>query len=126
MREALEKIQRKIYLNSIGEQTQWKQGYEAGLTEAINIVENGISDLIVPNNNYYVIMYRNGDKYFPYIEEMKLYKISTKSRKSYCFSRNLNANIVNTKNPDLVLSSDKGLIERVFFTKEQAEKSIST
>lgn len=125
MREALEKIQRKLYLNSIGEQTQWKQGYEAGLTEAMDIIEDGIDNLIIPNNNYYVIMYRDGDKFFPYVEKMRLYKISIKTRKSYCFSRNLDATRFNTKTPDLVLASEKGLRERVFFTREQAEKAIA-
>lgn len=125
MREALEEIQRKIYLNSIGEQTQWKQGYAAGLTEAIDIIENGIDNLIIPNNNYYVIMYHDGDKFFPYVEKMRLYKISIKTRKSYCFSRNLDANRFNTKTPDLVLSSEKGLRERVFFTRETAEEAIA-
>lgn len=127
MREALEKIERKIYINSIGEQTQWKQGYGEGLMDALKIVEDGIDDLIIPNNDYFVIMYQNGDKFFPYVEKMRLYKItvSPKLRKSYCFSRNLNANRFNTKSSDLILASGKGIRERVFFTREQAERAIS-
>lgn len=125
MREAFEKINRKLYINSIGEQTEWKEGYAAGLIEAMEILEGGIDSLIVPNNNYYVIMYENGDKHFPYVEKMRLYKITIKpKRKSYCFSRDLTANRVDTKFPDLVLASEKSLRERVFFSKEQAERSI--
>jgi len=67
----------------------------------------------------------NGDKYLPYIEEMRLYKISIRTRKSYCFSRNLSATRFNTTSPDLVLASEKGLRERVFFTKEKAEEAIA-
>lgn len=126
MRDELEKLNRKLYLSQIGEQTEWKKGYATALTEAIDMIENGIDNLIIPNNNYFVIMYHNGDKYFPYVEEMRLYKISIKTRKSYCFSRNLSATIFNTKTPDLVLASGEGLRKRVFFTKEKAEEAIAT
>ena len=124
MREALKKIYKKIELNAIGEQTQWKQGYAKGLADAVNMIEDGIDNLIVPNNNYFVIVY-DGDKNFPYVEEMRLYKISAKKRKTYFFSRNLYANFFNTKTPDLILASKNGLRKRVFFTREDAEKSIS-
>lgn len=124
MRNELEKLNRKLYLSQIGEQTEWKKGYAAGITEAIDVIEEGIDNLIIPNNNYFVIMYHNGDKHFPYVEEMRLYKISIKTRKSYCFSRNLDATRFNTKTPDLVLASEEGLRTRVFFTREQAEKVI--
>ena len=126
MRSELEKLNRKLYLSQIGEPTEWKKGYIAGITDAIDAIEEGIDNLIVPNNNYFVIMYHNGDKHFPYVEEMRLYKVSTKTRKSYCFSRNLNATMFNTKTPDLVLASGEGLRTRVFFTKERAEKAIET
>lgn len=124
MRDAIEKLNRKLAVSQIGEQTEWRQGYAAGIAEAIDIIEDGIDDLIVPGNNYFVIMYHNGDKYFPYVEEMRLYKISIKKRKSYCFSRNLYATRFNTSNPDLVLASEKGLRERVYFSKEKAEEAI--
>ena len=125
MREAFEKIKKKLYINSIGEPTEWKDGYAQGLMDAMEILEGGIDSLIVPNNNYYVIMYQNGDKHFPYVEKMRCYKVSEKNRKSYLFSRYLYANRANTKVPDLVLSNTKSLRERVFFTREQAERSIA-
>ncbi len=124
MRKALESIDKKIELNRIGEQTNWKQGYEAGLLYAKKMVEDGIEDLIVPNNNYFVIMYFNGDKHNPYIEELRLYKIDIKKRKRYLFSRNLNATWFNTKTPDLVISNSEMLRKRVFFLKEDAEMAI--
>lgn len=124
MREVIRTLNKKIELNQLGEQTPWKDGYSAGLSDAIYMIEEAIDSLIVTGKNYYIIMYHNGDKFLPYIEEMRLYKISTKTRKSYCFSRNLNATIFDTSEPDLVLASEKGLRERVFFTLEQAEKAI--
>lgn len=125
MRDAIETLNRKLYLNQLGEQTEWKKGYSAALVEAIDIVEDSIDSLIVPGNNYFVIMYQGGDKFLPYIEEMRLYKVSEKTRKSYCFSKNLSANRFNTRTPDLVLASEKGLRSRVFFTKEKAEEAIN-
>ena len=125
MREAIDKLNRKLLINPLGKTKEWKDGYIAGILEAIDIVQEGIDNLITVGNNYYVIMYHNGDKYLPYIEEMRLYKITIKTRKSYCFSRNLDANRFNTPNPDLVLASEKSLRERVFFNRDQAEKSIA-
>ena len=55
---------------------------------------------------------------------MKLYKITQGVKKCYLFSENLKANIINTRRPDLRLASKNGLRERVFFTKEQAERKI--
>ena len=124
MRDAIETLNRKLALSQIGEQTDWKEGYAAGITDAIDVIQEGIDNLITVGNNYFVIMYHNGDKYLPYIEEMRLYKISIRTRKSYCFSRNLSATRFNTPKPDLVLASEKGLRERVFFTKEKAEEAI--
>ena len=126
MIKAIENLYKKIKLNEIGEQTEWKRGYAYGLKEAIRIVEDGIDDLVIPGNNYFVVMFENGNRYLPYIEEMRLYKITTsKSRKSYCFSRNLNATKFNTPIPDVVLSSAKSLRKRVFFTFEDADKAIN-
>ena len=125
MREAIDKLNRKLLINPLGKTKEWKDGYIAGILEAIDIVQEGIDNFITVGNNYYVIRYHNGDKYLPYIEEMRLYKITIKTRKSYCFSRNLDANRFNTPNPDLVLASEKSLRERVFFNRDQAEKSIA-
>lgn len=125
MKDAIETLNRRLEISQMGERTEWRKGYERGLVEAIDVIHNGIIDLIVPGNNYFVVMYHNGDKFLPYIEEMRLYKISVKTRKSYFFSKNLNATRFNTANPDLVLASEKGLKERVFLTREKAEKTIA-
>lgn len=125
MREAVDKLYRKLSLTQVGRSSDWKEGYAAGITEAIDVIQEGIDSLITVGNNYFVIMYHNGDKFLPYVEEMRLYKITIKTRKSYCFSRDLGATRFNTPNPDLVLASEKGLRERVFFTREAAEESIS-
>lgn len=125
MRDVIEILNKKLSLSKEKERTEWRDGYETALAETIEVVNNGIDKLIIPGKTYFVIMYHNGDKFFPYVEEMRLYKISEKKRKSYCFSRNLNASLFNTSNPDLVLSSEKGLRERVFFTREKAEEAIA-
>lgn len=124
MRTELEGIIRKINVNHIGEETEWKQGYEAGLYDAVESIEKGICNLITPGNNYFVIMYQNGDRHFPYIEEMHLYKITRAKKNKYYFSRKLFATIFNTKEPDLILNGDEQVKKRVFFTKEFAEKTI--
>ena len=124
MKNAIEILNNKLSRTHIGKSPDWKEGYADGIREAIEVIQDGMDDLIMVGNNYFVIMYHNGDKHFPYVEEMRLYKISKKTRKSYCFSRNLYANRFNTKNPDLVLASGKGIRKRVFFTKEQAETTI--
>lgn len=127
MRETIEKLKKEIASvdKGIWGYTEEQKGYIAGLERAMEIVEDTVFNAIVPGNNYFVIMYHNGDEDMPYVEEMKLYKVSVKKRKSYCFSRNLNANSFNTSNPDLVLASEKGVRERVFFTQEGAKKAIS-
>lgn len=125
MREVIETLRSKIEFNKFRKYSEWLDGYISGLSDAIEIVQSGIDSLIVTGKNYFVIMYHNGDKFLPYVEEMRLYKISKKNRVSYCFSRNLDATIFNTASPDLVLSSVKGLRERVFFTREKAEEAIT-
>lgn len=125
MREVIEKIKRKLYANSIGEQTEYKIGYADALNEVIELIEDGITELIIPNNDYYVIMYHNGDKYLPYVEKMRLYKIfKGKATNFYYFSKNMNATIFNTKTPDLKLGSLRDIKKRVFFSRENAEEAI--
>ena len=124
MIKAIESINRRLYLNSIGEQTQWKQGYKKGLEEAIKYIEDGIVDLVVPYNDYYVIMYHYGDKHFPYIEKMRLYLIKeTEKRETYYFSKNPNANRLNTQKPDAKIVKSQ-IKDRVFFTLKYAQEAI--
>ena len=123
MRHALDKIYKKLKICEIGEETEWKDGYVTGLTEALEILQEGIDELIVPNNNYFVIMY-DGDRRSKHIEEMCLYKIGLKNRKYYYFTRQLYANRLEIRKPDLVIASLDNLRKRVFFSREQAEKAI--
>ena len=123
MREELRKLYRKIEINRIGEQTEWKEGYEQGLLDAIEHIENNIDSLIIANNNYFVIMYENNDKRFPYIEEMRMYKMTRDG--GFCFSRDLCANRFNTSKADVVIKSKENIKKRVFFTREMAEKTIT-
>ena len=123
MKQTIEKLKRKIEICKMGDRTEWRDGYMVGLSDAIELIEDGILDMIVPNNRYYVIMYRNGDRHYPYIEEMLLYRKSEKNNTNYYFfTRNLYPTQVNTQ--DLVLSNNKSVKKRVFFTREQAEESL--
>lgn len=122
---AIKTLKKKIELNHIGEMTDYKEGYERGLTEALKAIQDTMDELVVPGTNYFVIMYQNGDKKLPYIEELRLYKITNKTRKKYCFSRNPYANQFNTFSSDLILSSGEAIRKRVFLTREQAEEAIS-
>ena len=121
MQDIIYKLKDTIEKNQSQDMTAEKEQYIAGLQYALELIENSVADNLIVGNNYFVIMYRNGDKYLPYVEEMKLYKVSKKSVKcSYCFTKNLNIMKYSSGTPDLVLASKKGLAERVFFTKEQA------
>lgn len=122
MRKAIEKIDRKLYICNIGEITEWKAGYIAGLEYAKDLINDAIDDLIVLGGRYFVIVYEDGNEFMPSIQEMKLYKITGKKSKSYSFSRNMNANVINTPKADVVIRSGKNFRQRVFFTREQAEK----
>lgn len=104
-----------------------KAYYIAGISDAIELIEESIPDNIIPGLNYFVIMYHDGNEYLPYIEEMKLYKIahSGNTRISYCFTKNLSNSKNKVDTPDLILASKKGVAERVFFTQEQAEKHLN-
>lgn len=126
MREVVKKINAKINSVILANEilTESQECYVTGLREALEIIENSVNGNIIPERNYFVITYIDGDKFMPQIEEMRLTKITEKAKRfNHCFSRNLNA----TKNtaPDLVLSSSKSVKERVFFTKEQAERAIN-
>ena len=111
-----------MYICNIGEITEWKAGYIAGLEYAKELINDAIDDLIVLGGRYFVIVYKDGNEFMPSIQEMKLYKITGNKRKSYSFSRNLNANVINTPKADVVIMSGKNFRQRVFFTREQAEK----
>lgn len=122
MREAIDKLDQKLYICNIGEITEWKAGFIAGIEYSKKIINESIDDLIVVGGIYFVIIYEGGNEFMPSIQEMKLYKITGKKRKSYSFSKNLNANVLNTAKADVVIMSGKSFRKRVFFTKDQAQK----
>jgi len=125
MEDIIHKLKNKIVLETQADMTEWQKYYVSGLSDALEIIESSVAENLIPGNTYHVIMYRDGNKYLPYIKEMKLYKISNGSVKtSYCFTENLDQSRYCRNRPDLVLQSKKGLTERVFFTHEQAENAI--
>lgn len=125
MNDVIDKLKRLILLNTKSEMTSEQEHYVTGLADALELIESSVADNLIIGNRYFVIMYKNGDIHMPYVTEMKLYKISSGSiKKSYCFTFNLANGKYHSNHPDLVLASRKGLAERVFFTKEQAEKHI--
>ena len=125
MEDIIRKLKNMIALETRADMTEEQKYYVSGLSDALEIIESSVAENLVPGNTYHVIMYRDGNKYLPYIKEMKLYKVSNGSVKtSYCFTENLEQSRYHRNKPDLVLQSKKGLTERVFFTHEQAENAI--
>lgn len=125
MEDVIHKLKSMISLETQRDMTENQKYYVSGLADALEVIESSVAENLIPGNKYYVIMYRDGNKYLPYVREMKLYKISSGSVKtSYCFTNNLEQGRYQNNTPDLVLQSKKGLSERVFFTHEQAEKAI--
>lgn len=97
--------------------------YIGGLAYAMQLIEQHVSDFMVPFNHYFVIMYRDAKRKDAYIEEMKLFRIiKSESITSYLFTKDLDARI--TYRRDLILRSNKQILERVFLTRESAEKAI--
>jgi hypothetical protein len=125
MQDVIYKIKNMIALNTKLEMTEAEESYIAGLSDALEILETSVSENLVIGNVYYVIMYRDGNKFLPYIDRMKLYKVTQGAVKpSYCFTKNLESGRYHSNHPDLVLNSKKGVMERVFYTMEQAENTI--
>ena len=118
MQEIIDRINRKIVLETAPNMTSEQEHYISGLADAVQIIKECIEDNPIIGKRYFVIMYHDKEKRNPYVEEMMLYRINYKKKTSYCFTRNLS-----NKNPtpDLVLSSKEGLALRVFETREKAE-----
>ena len=125
MRTAIEQLDKEIKRVQNGyELTNFGEGYIKGIEFAKEIIQNNIDGLVVVGKTYFVILYRDGNVYQPYIKEMKLIdKIRTKWGYRYKFSSNLEA-----KNKlaqcDLEIGKPKEFRERVFLDKKQAEKEI--
>ena len=116
MKEIIEKIKSKIMLESSSHMTKEQEYYVSGLADALQIIEDSLDKELKIGNTYFVIMQDNNG--FPYVEEIRLYRINKKKRWSYCFTRYLTGDY---PCPDLVLSSKGGLMMRVFKSKEEAE-----
>ena len=125
MRTAIEQLDKEIKRVQNGyELTNFGEGYIKGIEFSKEIIQNNIDGLVVVGKTYFVILYRDGNVYQPYIKEMKLIdKIRTKWGYRYKFSSNLEA-----KNKlaqwDLEIGKPKEFRERVFLDKKQAEKEI--
>ena len=126
MNAVIKKLEEMITLNTSANMTESQMSYVVGISDALEVVKSSVADNLIVGNRYFVIMYQDGDIHFPYVEEMKLYKISQGTIKpSYCFTKNLAQGKYSHNKPDLVLASEKGIINRVFYTKNQAEQAIS-
>ena len=125
MRTAIEQLDKEIKRVQNGyELTNFGEGYIKGIEFSKEIIQNNIDGLVVVGKTYFVILYRDGNVYQPYIKEMKLIdKIRTRWGYRYKFSSNLEA-----KNKlaqwDLEIGKPKEFRERVFLDKKQAEKEI--
>lgn len=125
MEDIIHKLKSMITTESRADMTEEQKYYVSGLSDALKVIENSVADNLIPGNIYYVIMYRDGNKFLPYVKKMKLYKISNGTVKtSYCFTNNLEQSRYHSNKPDLVLQSKRRLAERVFFTHEQAKNAM--
>ena len=99
--------------------------YGIGRVSATKIIEKAkvnpdtrVRDL----TDVYVFGFLEGEN-DAYIEEMKLFRIiKSESITSYLFTKDLDARI--TYRRDVILRSNKQILERVFLTRESAEKAI--
>lgn len=118
MQEIIDKLKSMILLNTTTNMNKEQESYAAGIADALQVIEEYVDNDFVIGKHYFVIMYKDNNRNYPYIEEMKLYRINRKQKQSYCFTRNLNDNY---PTPDLVLYSKGGLAMRVFETRDEAE-----
>lgn len=116
MEEIIAKLRKKIegenYVNATDEQ----RGYVIGLADALQIIEEYCSEQLMIGKKYYVITYINKQAK---VEHMTLYRINSKKKCAYCFTRNHQY-----PTPDVVLYSKGGLKLRVFSNYESAQNGI--
>lgn len=118
MQKIIEELNRKIILESSHEMTKEQEYYVAGLSDALEIIQQNIEDDYIIGRTYYVLM--PDGKYNTQIEKMRLYRINKKKRWSYCFTKYLTGDVVS---PDLVLSSKTSLNLRIYKNREDAERN---
>lgn len=116
MNHVIETLNGKLALNQLGEQTDWKRGFAAGILEAVDTINSQPGSFLEVGKEYYVIYNDKENNHLTNIERMKLYRINiTKIRKSFCF--------ISNSFPKFKLSlGERGISNRVFQTKEEAEK----
>ena len=105
-------------INEYGSESE----YAKGLKRANQIIEESLCHNLMLNHLYYAILFKNGDKNFPYIQKVRLYNIRSKKKTIYSFTEQLNCEV--RPYPDLVLSNPKSISERIFFTEESAQRFI--
>lgn len=118
MQKIIEELNRKIILESSHEMTKEQEYYVAGLSDALEIIQQNIEDDYIIGRTYYVLM--PDGKYNTKIEKMRLYRINKKKRWSYCFTKYLTGDVVS---PDLVLLSKTSLNLRIYKNREDAERN---
>lgn len=130
--DVVDVLRKKIKICKMGAESAWQDGYIKGLEDAIPVIMAEKISMILPGRAYYCIVYMDGNKNIPYIQRMKLFHIyetlkrdGTKMR-IYAFSLNMEATRFNTKRREahLMLSKEKDLYERVFFTHDKAEERV--
>lgn len=90
MEDVIHKLKNMIAAKTQADMTEEQKCYVSGLADALKVIENSVVENLIAGNIYHVIMYRDGNKFLPYVNKMKLYKISNGTVKtSYCFTNNL-------------------------------------
>ncbi len=127
MRDVILTLEKKINICKMSGDTDYTDGYITALTEAIEEINKAVIQFLCVGQTYYVIMYEDGNIAMPYVEKMKLFLYSESPRNYYCFSKNLDAAAWNTRyrDADCIIRAPKELVKRVYFTKEQALRSIA-
>ena len=116
MKKIIDKLNSMITMETSTNMTSEQECYVAGLADALQVIEEMLAEELSIGKTYFVIMYKD-DK--PYIEEMKLYRINDKSKRVYCFTKNIDSK---SPTPDLVLTNEHSLKARVFHSREEAER----
>lgn len=123
MQEIIEKLKNKITLETTANMTSEQEYYVTGLCDALQILEEAKEDDLKVGHKYFVIMFHDTtNQTNPYIQEMKLYRINNKQKRTYCFTKNLTTN--HNCQPDLMLYNKGSIKMRVHETYADAEKSI--
>lgn len=116
MQKIIDKLNSMITMETSTNMTSEQEYYVAGLADALQVIEEMLAEELSIGKTYFVIMYKDDE---PYIEEMKLYRINDRNKKTYCFTKNIDSN---SPTPDLVLASEHSLKARVFNSQEEAER----